>query len=99
MWMARREVHRDRAAQRDASHVGTLDADGMEEGGDQVCVFLGRVRSGRFAALARAGQVERDTAEVFGVGGKLERVAGVIRGQVGDQQERLTLALDIVVDL
>jgi hypothetical protein len=79
--------------------VGTLDTDGMEEGGDQVGVLLGRVRSGRFAALARARQVERDTAEVFGVGGKLERVAGVIRGQVWDQQKRLTLALDVIVDL
>ena len=45
------------------------------------------------------GRSSARTAEVFGVGGKLERVAGVIRGQVGDQQEWLTLALDIVVDL
>jgi len=34
MRVARRQVHGNRAPQRHAGHVGTLDTDGMEEGGD-----------------------------------------------------------------
>ena len=89
--MAGGEVDAHRAPQRHSRHVGILDADGAEEGGDLVGVVLGRVRPGRLVALARARQVERETAEVLGVGGKLERVAGVVRRRVGDQQQRLTL--------
>src|ERR671922_1639430 len=75
-----------------------LDPDGVEEGGDLVGIAIGRVRPGRLVALSRAGKVDRDAAEVLGVGGELERVAGVIRGRVWDQQERLALPLHLVVD-
>ena len=55
-------------------------------GGDLVGVALGRVRAGGLVALARAGKIDRDAAEVLGVGRELERIAGVVGGQVRDQQ-------------
>jgi hypothetical protein len=35
---------------------------------------------------------------VLGIGGELEGITGVIRGGVWDQQERLALPLNVVVD-
>ena len=96
--VARRQVQADRPAERDAGHVRPLDADRGHECGHLVGVGVGRVRAGRLVALARARQVDRDAAEVLGVGGQLERVAGVIGAQVGDEQERLAVALHVVVD-
>jgi hypothetical protein len=74
------------------------DADGAEEGGDLVGVAFGGVRPGGLIALARARQFDRETAEVLGVGGQLERVTGVICRRVGDHQQRVTLPLNVVVD-
>ena len=96
--MAGGEVHAHGGAERHARDVGLLDPDGAEEGGDLVGIALGRVRPGRLVALARAGKVDRDAAEVLGVGRQLERVAGVVGGRVRDQQERLAFSLHVVVD-
>src|ERR687886_2898326 len=85
-------------AERHARHVSLLNSDRTEEAGELVGIAIGRVRPGRLVALTRAGKVDRDAAEVLGVGGELERVAGVVRGQVWDQQERLALPLHVVVD-
>jgi hypothetical protein len=49
-------------------------------------------------ALAGAREVQRDAAEVLGVGRKLERVARVIGGQVRDQQQRFAFSLHLVLD-
>jgi hypothetical protein len=96
--VARRQVQADCPAQRDAGHVRALDARGGHERGHLVGVALGRVGAGRLCALARARQVDRDAAEVLGVGRQLERVAGVVGAGVGDEQERLPVALHVVVD-
>src|SRR5207248_10054393 len=96
--MAGGEVHADGRAERNSRDVGLLDPDGAKEGGDLVSIALGRVRPGGLVALARAGNVERDAAEVLGVGRELERIAGVVGGQVRNQQKRLALPLDVVVD-
>jgi hypothetical protein len=65
---------------------------------DLVGVAVGRVRPGRLVALARAGKIERDAAELLALGRQLERPAGVVGRRVGDQQERLALPLHLVVD-
>jgi hypothetical protein len=77
--------------ERHARDVRSLDPDGAEESGDLVGMAVGGIRPGRFVACAGAGKVDRDAAEVLGVGGELERVAGVVGGRVRDQQQRLAL--------
>ena len=96
--MAGGEVHGHPGAERDARDVRRLDPDGAQEAGDLVGVGLGRVRARRLVALARAREVDRDAAEVLGVGRELERVARVIGREVGDQQQRIAFTLDVVVD-
>jgi hypothetical protein len=64
---------------------------------DLIGMAVGRVRRGRLVAVAGAGKVYRDAAEVLGLGRKLERVAGVVRGRVRDQQGRLALPLHVVL--
>jgi hypothetical protein len=73
------QVHAHRRTERHARDVGPLDPDRAEEGGDLVGLAVGRVRAGRLVALARAGTIDRDAAEVLGVGRELERPAGVVR--------------------
>lgn len=95
--MAGGQVHAHGGPEGDARDVHLLDPDGAQERGDLIGVALGRVRPGGLVALARAGKVDRDTAEVLGVRRQLEGVAGVVGGQVGNQQQRLALALYVVV--
>jgi hypothetical protein len=76
-------------AEGDTRDMCGLNPDDAKEGGDLICVTLSRVRPRRLVALARAGKIERDTREVLSVGRELKRVAGVVRGGVRDQQERL----------
>ena len=96
--MASGQVDAHGGAERHARHVGPLHPDRTEEGGDLVGLAIGRVRPGRLVALARAGKIERDAAELLGVGRQLERPAGVVGRRVMDQQERLALPLNLVVD-
>jgi hypothetical protein len=96
--MAGGEVDAHPGAERDTRDVGLFDSDGVEEGGGLVGIALGRVRPGRLVALARARKVERDAAEVLGIRGQLKRVAGVIGGQIRDQQQRLAVPLHVVVE-
>ena len=78
--------------------VGVVDPHDVEEGGDLVGIGLGRVGAGRLVAVARAGKIDRDAAEVLGIGRQLERIAGVVGGEVRDEQERIAVALHLVVD-
>src|SRR5207247_7295574 len=73
-------------AERHSRDVRPLDRDGVEEGGYLVGIAIGRVRPGRLVALTRAGEVDRDAAEVLRVGGKLECVAGVVWSRARDQR-------------
>src|SRR4051794_26652518 len=91
-------MHAHGSAERDTGDVGLLDPDGGEERGDLVGVPLGRVRPGRRVALARPRKIERDAAELLGVGRQLERIAGVVCRRVRDEQQWLALTLNVVVD-
>src|SRR5438132_675066 len=92
------QVNANGGPERHARDVGPLDPDRSEESGYLVGLALGRVRSGWLVALARAGKIERDAAEVLGVSGQLERPTGVVGRGVVDQQERLALPLNLIVD-
>ena len=96
--MAGGKVHAHGRTERDARDVGMLDPDGAEECGDLVGVALGRVGAGWLVAVARARKIDGDAAEMLGVGRQLERKAGVVGGKVRDQQERIAVALHVVVD-
>jgi hypothetical protein len=69
--------------------MSPLDPDGAEEGGDLVGMAVGRVRAGRLVAFACPGKVDGDAAEVPGIGGQLERPAGVGGRGIEDEQKRL----------
>jgi hypothetical protein len=82
--MAGGQVDAHGGAEGHARDMGLLDPDGTEEGGDLVGLAVGRVRPGRLVALARAGKIERDAAELLGVGRQLERPAGMVGSRVRD---------------
>src|SRR5262245_59211990 len=96
--MAGGQVNANSGAERHARDVGPLDPDSTKEGGDLVGLDFGRVRPERLIALTSAGKIERDAAEMLGVRRQLERPAGVVGRRVVDQQERLALPLNLVVD-
>ena len=75
-----------------------FDPDGPKESGELVGVPLGGIWPGWLVAFARARQVHCDAPEVLGVRRKLEGVAGVVGGEIGDEQQGLALALLLVVD-
>ena len=87
--MAGGQVDAHGGAERDAGDVRPLDLDRVEEGRELVGVALGRVGPRGLCALARAGKVDADAAEVLGVGRELEGVAGVVGARVRDEQQRL----------
>ena len=72
--MAGGQVHSHGGAERDARDVGVLDPDGVEEGGDLVGIARSRVGAGGLVTLTRTGKIDRDAAEVLGVGRQLERM-------------------------
>jgi hypothetical protein len=96
--MAGRQVDAHGRAKRHTRDMRPLDPDGAEEGGDLVGITIGRVRPCGLVALTRARQIDGDTPEVLGVGGELKRITGGVRGGVGDQQKRLALLLNVIVD-
>jgi hypothetical protein len=77
--------------------MGAVHAQGLHEGGHIVGKGLRRVDAFRLIALAGTSQVAGDTGEVLEVLGNLEGIAGVISGQVGNQDQRLSDSLLIVV--
>jgi hypothetical protein len=87
------------AAPRDKTgHVGFGDAKRAHERSHVIGKHFGGIRSFRYVALSGPSQVKRDAGEVLGVFCHLECVAGVVRAQVRDQDERLTTSLLVVVD-
>jgi hypothetical protein len=52
----------------------------------------------RLVGLARAAWVDRNAGEILGVIGDLEGVAGIVGGEIGNEDERLAGALLLVVD-
>jgi len=80
-----------RGTQRQAHDVRTRDAQGLHQGGHVVGDDFRRVGRIRLLRLASPAGIERDAAELLGVVGDLEGVAGVVGGEVGNQDERLAL--------
>ena len=70
-----------------------LYADRLHEAGDVVGEQFGRIGPVRLVGLARAARIERDAGEMLGVVGDLERVAGVVGGEIGDEDQRLAGSL------
>ena len=75
-----------------------LDADRFHECGDVVGEQFGRIGAVRLVGLAGSTRIERNAGEMFGVVGDLEGVAGVICGEIGDENERLARSLGLVID-
>src|SRR5262245_18739893 len=74
-----------------------LDADRVHECRYVIGEELGRVVALRLVGEPSASQVDRDAPVVLRVFRDLEGVAGLVRRQVWDEEERLTRALDLVV--
>src|SRR5262249_54462353 len=93
------QPHPGRGAEGEAEDVRPLDGRGLHERGDVGAEQLGGVRALRLAGQAGAAQVHAEAREVLGVLGDLERVTCLVSGQVGDEHQRLTRALHLVVDV
>src|SRR3954447_16303449 len=79
--------------------MGTLDPDGLHERGDVVGEQLSGARAVGFAGPASTTQVNRDAGVVLGIVGHLERVAGLVQGEIGDEYQRIPGSLRLVVDV
>jgi hypothetical protein len=77
--------------------VGALQTQGLHKGGHIIRKELGRIDTRGFIGFARSACIDGDAGEVFGVLGDLKGITGVIGGQVGDKNERLSGSLLIVV--
>src|SRR5271169_3295899 len=75
----------------------SLHADRLHEGGDVVGEQLHRIGAVRLVSLARASRVNGDASEMLGIVCDLEGIAGVVGGEIGDEDERLSCPLLLVV--
>ena len=73
--------------------MGLLDPDRFHECGDVVGEQFGRIGPGRLVGLARPARIKRNAGEMLGVVGDLEGVAGVVGGEIGDEDKRLARSL------
>src|SRR5688572_6919651 len=74
------------------------DARSLHEGGHIVGEKLRGIGALGFVAGTRPTKVERDTGELLRVLRHLKRVTGVIGSEVGNENERLSRSLLVVVD-
>ena len=96
--VTQRQLLRDHAAHRDAVHVGAGDAEMIEEAGGVVGHLNDGVGAGRLVAQPGAAIVVVDGAEAVQKGDGAE--PGVAGHSVAhDEEQRLTLARFIVMDL
>jgi hypothetical protein len=79
--------------------VGPAHADGLHERGHVVGEQLGGVGALRLAAQPCPAQVNGEAGEVLGVVRDLERITGLVGREIRDEDQRLALALDLVVDV
>src|SRR5271169_5534850 len=77
--------------------MGPLDLERGKKGRGIVGEEPRRIWTGRLVALPSAAWVEADAGEMLGVVPRLERIAGVVGRQIGNQQQRLARALLFVV--
>src|SRR6185437_5987339 len=74
-----------------------LDADRSHETSDVVGEQFGRPGPGRLVGQARSARIERNAGEMLFVVGDLEGVAGVVCGEIGDEDQRLARPLALIV--
>src|SRR3989442_6638132 len=79
--------------------MGPLDPDGVHEPRNVICEDLGGVASSWLVGLTGAPQVNGDAREVLRVLSNMERIAGLVRGQVRDKHEWLSRAGGLVIDV
>ena len=97
LWVLGRQPHPHRGAKRHAGHVRPVDVEDFHEPGHVVGQLLRRIRARRLVGRARPSEVDRHAGEVLGVLGRLECVAGVVGGQVGNEDERVPGSFGLVV--
>src|SRR5713226_10657307 len=79
--------------------MGPLDLDGVHDPRDVICEELRGVGSSWLVGLTGAPQVNGDAREVLRVLSHLERIAGLVRGQVRDKHDLLSRAGGLVIDV
>src|ERR1700722_10202539 len=75
-----------------------LNADRLHEGSDVVAEQFHRIGALRLVSLARAPRLNGDAGEVLSIVGDLKSITGLISGQIGNENKRLSRALLLVVD-
>ena len=86
-----------RCPQRKTGHMSPIDSDSLHEGGHVIGKQLGGVCSPRLVSCSGTTRIDRDAGEVLGILRDLKRVASVVCGQKGIQDERLSRTLLLVV--
>ena len=87
----------DGAAERQTGDMRFGDAHRLHECGNIVGKQLRRIGTVRFVRFARSPQIDGNAGEAPGILRHLKGVTGVIRGQVRNENERLTGSLLVVV--
>src|SRR5215469_8839971 len=77
--------------------MGARHANGSHEAGDIVGKELRRVSTGRFVGFSRPTQNNRDTGKILGVVGHLEGITGIVRRQVGNEDERFSCSFLLIM--
>src|ERR1700751_2716013 len=75
-----------------------LHANRLHEGGDVVGKQFHRIGALRLIGLASAARIEGDASEVLGIIPDLKGIAGMVGGKIGNENERLSRPLLLVVD-
>ena len=70
-----------------------LHTDRLHEDGDVVGEQFHRVDAVRLVGLARTARIDGDASEMLGIIGDLEGVAGIVGGEIGNEDKRLPCAL------
>src|SRR5438105_5898803 len=74
-----------------------LDSRDLHESGNVIREKFGRIGSLWFVGFTCPSEIQRDASKVLGVLCHLEGVTTVIGGQVGDENEGLTVSLLVIV--
>jgi hypothetical protein len=77
--------------------MSSSDARGLHERGNVVGEQLRRIRTLRLFRFACSSEIDGNTGEVPGVLWHLKRIAGIIRGQIGNENEWLSRSLLVIV--
>lgn len=73
------------------------DPQSLHKRGNVIGKILGSVGAIEFVRFSRSPKIQGDAGKVFGVLGYLEGVTSVIGGQVGNEQQGLSVSLLVVI--